>query len=80
MFPCLKILLGHSNSGVLRVTIIRKVVVSAPARRAERLSLFHPSPLFLLCGVCGVGRVNEEPTVVLMSSYSIPISALSSAI
>ncbi len=35
--PCLKILLRHSNSSVLRVTITRKAVAYAPERRAERL-------------------------------------------
>jgi hypothetical protein len=51
LFALSKILLGHSNSGVLRVTIIRKVVVyrHSPAERVERLLRFPLSP-FLLCG------------------------------
>ncbi len=50
LFPCLKILLGHSSNSGLNVTITFQVVVYSPAERAEKLPLFllYPS---LLCGL-----------------------------
>jgi hypothetical protein len=42
LFACLKILLGHSNSSGLNVTIISKVFVYAPA---ERHSFYFASTL-----------------------------------
>jgi hypothetical protein len=68
LYPCLKIFLGHGNSGVFRVTITRKVVVYTPAMRSEKLKLFPLSPS-LLCGhlylptiKSGLPKEGEETT------------------
>ncbi len=55
LVPCLKILLGHSNSGVPEVTIIRIVVLYSPAVRAEKISRFPLSPS-LLCGYAAMPK------------------------
>jgi hypothetical protein len=54
LFQCLKILLGHSNSGGLNVTITRNFMVYSPTERADTLLLFLLYP-FLLCSGTNVG-------------------------
>ncbi len=72
MFLCLRILLGHSNSGILRVIITRKVVVHVPARRAERLSLFPLSP-FLICDYDNnnISKAPPPPSDVAVGNLSL---------
>jgi hypothetical protein len=84
-----KILLRHSNSGGLNVTITSKVMVYAPAERADTL---HPFLLysFLLCGAhhhiiyIRISSVLAGSDVIfataLRKEYSLLVNVLCSAV